>query len=400
MGAASGKRHAMKLLINTESLRPPITGIGTYTHNLLQQFVGMQAFDAIECFSGHHFTPAAQALQRCSAQAEANSSPVRPGKSQLHGMLRNSTLAYRARETLRNSLLRLKSSQLKGFVYHEPNFILRAHNGPSVATIHDLSFIHYPHYHPAKRVAWLTRELPKTLARADMLITDSEHIRRELIDRYQLSEARVRAIHLGAASCYTPHTADETTVVLDGYSLNHGRYLLFVGTLEPRKGVETLLEAWSRLPEVLTDTYPLVLAGAPGWGNTDTLSTIARLTQTRGLRHLSFVPASALPALYAGAHSFIYPSHYEGFGLPVLEAMSCGTPVICTQDTSMCEITGDKALLVEGGNSEQLTAQMQWLLENRAARDTLAAEGVKRAKQFSWERCAQQTSDIYRLIAH
>ncbi|MCQ4322839.1 glycosyltransferase family 4 protein [Stutzerimonas stutzeri] len=388
----------MKLLINTESLRPPITGIGTYTHNLLQQFVGMSAFDAIECFSGHHFAPAAQVLQQCSAQAGANSSPVRPGKSRLHGMLRNSTLAYRARETLRNSLLRLKASQLKGFVYHEPNFILRAHNGPCVATIHDLSFIHYPHYHPAKRVAWLTRELPKTLARADMLITDSEHIRRELIDRYRLDETRMRAIHLGAASCYAPRTADKTAGVLQGYGLNHGAYLLFVGTLEPRKGVETLLEAWSRLPEALTEAYPLVLAGAPGWGNTDTLSTIARLTQTRGLRHLSFVSAGALPALYAGAHSFIYPSHYEGFGLPVLEAMSSGIPVICTQDTSMIEITGDQALLVERGNSEQLATQMQWLLENRSARDRLAAEGLQRSTQFSWERCAQQTQDIYKLI--
>lgn len=387
----------MKLLINTESLLPPITGIGTYTQNLLEQFVAMQAFETIECFSGHHFASATQALQQCGANAE-RAAPT-PSHGHLARFLRNSSLAYRARETLRNSLLRLKSARLRNFVYHEPNFILRAHKGPCVATIHDLSFVHHPHYHPPKRVAWLTRELPRTLARADMLITDSEHIRRELIEHFHVREDRVRAIHLGAASSFAPRTARQTAQVLDSYQLRHGQYLLFVGTLEPRKGIDTLLEAWSSLPASLAQAYPLVVAGAPGWGNDATLETIADLKLNRGLRHLNFVPAADLPALYAGARAFVYPSHYEGFGLPVLEAMSSGVAVICTQDTSMCEITGDTALLVERGSVEHLATQLQWLLENDDARESLAAAGLNRAQGFSWSHCASQTLNVYRQIS-
>ncbi|MBS69617.1 MAG: glycosyl transferase group 1 protein [Pseudomonas sp.] len=388
----------MKLLINTESLLPPITGIGTYTQNLLEHFVARPEFETIECFSGHHFASATQALQQCGANIERGAPPVLP-QSHLTKALRNSSLAYRAREALRNSLLRLKSARLRNFVYHEPNFILRTHKGPCVATIHDLSFVHYPHYHPPKRVAWLTRELPRTLARADMLITDSEHIRRELIEHFHVREDRVRAIHLGAASSFAPRTAEQTAQVLDSYQLRHGQYLLFVGTLEPRKGIDTLLEAWSSLPASLTQAYPLVVAGAPGWGNDTTLAAIAELERSRGLHHLNFVPAADLPALYAGARAFVYPSHYEGFGLPVLEAMSSGVPVICTQGTSMCEITGDTALLVERGSVEHLATQLQWLLEHDNERIALAAAGLKRSRSFSWAHCASETFRVYRYIS-
>ncbi|MDL2172710.1 glycosyltransferase family 1 protein [Stutzerimonas sp. FeSN7] len=388
----------MKLLINTESLLPPITGIGTYTQNLLEQFVAMQALETIECFSGHHFTSATQALQQCGDSIE-RAAPLASSRGHLVQFLRNSSLAYRARETLRNSLLRLKSARLRNFVYHEPNFILRTHKGPCVATIHDLSFIHYPHYHPPKRVAWLTRELPRTLARADSLITDSEHIRRELIEHFCVREERVRAIHLGAASCFAPRTAEQTAQVLDKHQLCHGQYLLFVGTLEPRKGIDTLLRAWSSLPDSLTQAFPLVVAGAPGWGNDTTLATIAKLKQSRGLRHLNFVSSADLPELYAGARAFVYPSHYEGFGLPILEAMSSGVPVICTHGTSMCEITGDTALLVERGSVEHLVTQLQWLLEDDSACEYFAVSGLKRAKRFSWARCASETLSVYRHIS-
>ena len=386
----------MKLLINTESLLPPITGIGTYTLNLLKQYSRQGDFETIECFSGHRFSTAIQAIEQSESTTH-----YRPIKSQgrVNRVLRSSIMAYRTRELLRNTLLRLKSTQLKDFVYHEPNFILKHHKGPAVATIHDLSFISHPQYHPAKRVAWLASELPKTLARADMLITDSEQVRRELIELYAVDEHKVRAIHLGASARYAPQTVEQTKATMEQYGLTHGEYLLFVGTLEPRKGVDTLLESWANLPAHLKKAYPLVLAGAPGWGNKSLQDRIVKLSQNDGLRHLSFVPAGDLSALYAGATAFVYPSHYEGFGLPVLEAMSCGVPVICTADTSMSEITGDHALLIQSGNAEQLTDQIRRLLEDEQLRLSLSSTGLVRAGSFSWRKCAEQTHEIYRTLA-
>jgi len=387
----------MKLLINTESLLPPITGIGTYTLNLLKQYEGHKDFEAIECFSGHRFSTAAQAI--AGTEVDSGSSKLNKKRGSINHILRGSILAYRAREKLRNSLLRLKAGKLKGFVYHEPNFILKHHRGPAVATIHDLSFISHPQHHPAKRVAWLTSELPKTLERADMLITDSDQVRRELIELYGVNEKKIRAIHLGAAARYTPQDNVQTKSIMDRYGLQHGQYLLFVGTLEPRKGVETLVESWANLPAALKQAFPLVLAGAPGWGNKILQERINTLKQAEGLKQLSFVPASDLPALYAGAGAFVYPSYYEGFGLPVLEAMSCGVPVICTGDTSMSEITAEHALHIHAGNIEQLTEQIRHLIEDETLRNKLSAAGLIRARSFSWEKCAAQTQEIYRTLA-
>ncbi len=384
----------MKLLLNTESLKPPITGIGTYTLNLLQAFAQDNTLD-VQCFSGSGFQSPQQALQAATAPTPASGSH---SGGAIGRLLRNSILAYKAREVLRNGLLQLNAGRLGGHVYHEPNFILKRHRGPCVATIHDLSFIRYPQHHPAKRVAWLSSQLPATLARADALITDSEYVRRELLEHYRVAPDKVRTIHLGAAAHYRPRSSEATREVLQRHGLKHGRYLLFVGTLEPRKGVDTLLDAWQTLPTDLQREYPLVLAGASGWKNLELHQQIDRLAASNGLRHLNFVPAADLPQLYAGAALFAYPSRYEGFGLPVLEAMQSGVPVICTSDTSMAEITGDSALLVNAGDSDTLRELLLQALSDEPLRRRLASEGLQRAQAFSWQRCAAQTLEIYKAL--
>lgn len=393
----------MKLLLNIESLIPPLTGIGNYTFNLIEQLQA-EDIEEIKCFLGSTYCTAEQALANCitaNSQYVIKDKVVGPNFNQanLRAWLRRWSFVYRAREILRNAQLRLRASQLRGYVYHEPNFMLKTHSGPSVATIHDLSFIHYPQFHPQKRVDWLSSQLPKTLARADFLITDSDEIRNELISDMGVSSNRVRTVYLGAAEAYRPQTTEQTRTTLEPYGLKHGRYVLFVGTLEPRKGVDTLIDAWCRLPKALREEFPLVLAGAPGWHNEALNNRIRVLEISHGLRQLSFVPGNDLPTLYAGATVFAYPSLYEGFGLPVLEAMSCGVPVICTADTSMAEFTEGSALLVDRGNHEQLTAHLGELLANEPYRNAFAEAGLARSKYFSWKRCAQQTLEIYREVS-
>jgi len=397
----------MKLLLNTESLIPPFTGIGNYTLNLLEQ---LQAEDVeiIDCFQGANFCSVETALANAVAASDRylhkddegmKRSVWQTVESQLREVLKRWTFTYRARELLLDARRRIRAGERRYYLYHEPNFILKPHAGPCVATIHDLSFLHYPQFHPRKRVEWLTAKLPQTLQRADFLITDSDVIRNELIGDFGVSADRVRTVYLGASHAYHPQTAGQTGLPLERYGLRHGRYVLFVGTLEPRKGVDTLIEAWCHLPPRLREEYPLVLAGAPGWHNQALNDRIKSLELSHGLRQLSFVPGSDLPALYAGAAIFAYPSLYEGFGLPVLEAMQCAVPVICTADTSMSEFAQGSALLVERGNIDQLTVQLNDLLGDPALRISMAAAGLLRAEAFSWKRCAQETLEIYRAVS-
>jgi alpha-1,3-rhamnosyl/mannosyltransferase len=393
----------VKLLLNTESLHPPLTGIGNYTLNLLLELNQLQQLERIDCLSGPSFSNPEERLEQYRL-AVADSTPGTPGtvpttRSHLRKLLRSLPLAYRAREAMRNWRLRQTRNKYRDFVYHEPNFILKEHAGPSVATIHDLSFIHYPQFHPSERVAWMTRELPKTLRKADLLITDSEIIRHELLDGFGVNENKVKTIYLGAAECYRPQDHTTTQAVLARYGLRHGAYCLFVGTLEPRKGLDTLLDAWMQLPQPLRHEYPLVLAGAPGWHNRELLQRIGELATKGELHSLQFVPAEELPELYAGAATFVYPSLYEGFGLPVLEAMSCGIPVVCTADTSMAEFSAGTCRLFERGNSAALAEQLLQLLETKELRQKLAQAALQRATEFSWRRCAQETLEVYRQAA-
>lgn len=392
----------MNLLLNTESLTPPLTGIGNYTFNLLEQLSILKQIDNIECFSGQHFSSASETLARCQMASatpteQENTSAIMQ-RSRLRALIRRIPFAYRARALLHNYHLRRREQHRHSFVYHEPNFILKEHDGPSVATIHDLSFIHYPEHHPIERVSWMTSQLPATLKRADFLITPSELIRQELIGDLGVSPEKVRSIYLGAADCFRPYTPEETRTLLQRHNLQHGQYVLFVASLEPRKGVDILLDAWSSLPEALRRAYPLVLAGAPGWKNQELQARIRGLQASHGLRHLNYVPSEDLPALYAGAGAFVYPSIYEGFGLPVLEAMQCGIPVICTAGTTMDEFSAGSTLLCERGNSEHLRDQLQILLEDDDLRTRIAKAGRERAQTFSWRRCAEQTLQVYELI--
>lgn len=392
----------MKLLLNTESLRPPLTGIGNYTFHLVKELTQNSAIESFHCFDGQRFLGPEQTLQQYEAAAAGyhQASPTfKAASSRLNSIARRVPGAYRARQKLRDLRLLLQTRQHRDFVYHEPNFILKNHPGPKVATIHDLSFIHYPQFHPIERVEWMMGGLSDTIAKADLLLTVSQLVRQELIDRFSVAPERVRAIHLGVDPAYHPREAAQTQAVLGKHGLRHGSYLLFVGTLEPRKGVDLLLEAWARLPKVLREAFPLVLVGSSGWRNDSILARVSELEATDGLRWLRYVPASDLPLIYAGAATFAYPSYYEGFGLPVLEAMASGVPVVCTAGTSMAEFAGEAPALFEQGNIDDLSDRLLGLLEDQSARDQRSATGLGLAKAFTWHRFASLTCDAYSSIA-
>ncbi|RBA56869.1 glycosyltransferase family 1 protein [Stutzerimonas zhaodongensis] len=389
----------MKLLINTESLLPPLTGIGNYTLHLLKELLVLQqedeALQQIDCISGNQFISATEAMTKCHI-AEQSFDNTKPRISPLRRAIRRIPLAYQIRQALHDLRLAQQRRQYRHHLYHEPNFILKSHPGPCVATIHDLSFIHYPQHHPAERVTWMRGNLQKTLDRADRLITVSNIVRQELIGDLGVPADKIQTTYLGVDPSFHPRNPAQTQRLMDKYNLRHGGYVLFVGTLEPRKGLDLLLDAWTSLPLAIQHSYKLVLAGASGWHNADLLERVQSLEMHGDVCWLRYIPLEELPLLYSGAAAFSYPSLYEGFGLPVLEAMASGVPVVCTDDTSMAEFAAHAPLLFERGKSEEFGEQLRLLLEDSSLRERHSALGLERASHFSWRRFAEETLTVYR----
>lgn len=393
----------MKLLLNAEALRPPITGVGNYTYHLLQQFVNLDDIDEVHCFGGTHWLTgdaqlAATAALKAGAGSGGNSAIARaiPKLRELIGRIPGTKPLY---SHVMDRRFERFANAVPNAVYHETNYILKPYAGPCLTTVHDLSHVRYPQYHPQHLVDWLERSLSASLERADCIITVSHLVRNELLEHYDLPEHKIRTVYEGVEDCYRPRSEAETLDVLRELNLMHKRYVLLVATLEPRKGIDVLLDAWCLLPESLRREFPLILAGSAGWRNSALVERIALLSAQGTVRHLGYVNAKVLPALFSGAAVFTYPSVYEGFGLPVLDAMSSGVPVICRAGTSMAEFSDGACMLCDTGEPEELAHKLQSLLESESLRNDWSAKGLTQAAEFSWQRCAQQTVDIYRQLS-
>jgi alpha-1,3-rhamnosyl/mannosyltransferase len=284
-------------------------------------------------------------------------------------------------------------------IYHEPNFMLRPFAGPSVVTIHDLSVLHYPQFHPRERVRYFERELHHSLARADHIITDAPQIRDEVIQQLGVAGTRVTSVPLGIDAGYRPLTASQRQNVLHAHGLTDKSYLFCAATLEPRKNLAGLVNAYERLPTALRQRHPLVMAGASGWGEERFAARLATLERRGALRRLGYVAEADLPALYGGARAFAFPSFYEGFGLPPLEAMACAIPVLTSAGTTMAALLNGAALLTDPHDEEAITRGLERLLTDDTLAERALIEGPALAKHYSWRRCADRMVEIYRMLS-
>lgn len=377
----------MKVILSVEPVRFPLTGIGRYTYELASRLQHSSGISQLRLFAGRRFLAE---LPKPAQQSDA-----------VHGLKRFVQKNALAVEAYRRLMPYLRQRALRGhddFLYHSPNYYLPKFAGRSVATFHDLSPFTWAHCHTPQLARYLQKELTLTLDRADALITDSAYTRQELADYFNWPIERIHTVPLASSPEFHPRSPAQLQEGLARHGLEPGGYSLFVGTIEPRKNLQNLLDAYGRLPLALRRRWPLIITGYHGWRSEAIHARIAEAQQQGWARYLGFAPSEDLPLLFAGARLFTFPSHYEGFGLPVLEAMSSGVPVVCSNSSSLPEVAGPAALMCAPDDVEGLTALLQRGLEDEAWRKAAVAQGLAHAGGFSWERCAQGTLEVYKAV--
>lgn len=268
---------------------------------------------------------------------------------------------------------------------------------PFVLTIHDASLFLYSQYHPRTRLLAMRSLLPALSRRAAAIITVSQQARQELARVLNIPPAKIFVVHEAAPDHFHPVVDPQRQAALRHKYHLPPRFLLHVGTLEPRKNLDRLVRA---LTQVRRQGYPhpLILAGPTGWHMEHFMAKVAACGMADRVRYLGYVPTADLPALFSCADLFVYPSLYEGFGLPLVEAMACGAPVLTSNLPTIVEVCADAACLVDPYDEAALAAAISDLLADAGRRRELRQRGLARAADFSWRRAARETALVYRRV--
>jgi glycosyltransferase involved in cell wall biosynthesis len=364
----------MRIAFDGTTLRPGRTGVGYYTEHLL-----------------HHL-----AAQPDDEVAVLSNGPVETTQP-LPGRVHIATSGRRLPRMLWMQTAAVRAlKQLQPDIAHFTNGMLPiASPVPTVVTIHDMSLTMYPRYHPLRRVL-LNRPLVDLAARrADAIITVSQSAKRDIVRLYHVDERRVHVVHEAAAPAFRP---EQNVAALERVRKRYqlaDRVVLYVGTIEPRKNLANLIEGFAVRHKAGDLPHQLVCAGPYGWLSRGIDDLIERHGVRSAVRLTGYVPFEDLPALYTLAEMFVFPSIYEGFGLPVIEAMACGTPVITGDVAALSEVAGGAVQCVDDLGAESLGAAMVRLARDGDRRRHLSSLGLQRAHTFSWQRAARETVKVY-----
>jgi len=373
----------MRIALNARILQAPRTGIGHYVAELVNALAHEPDVE-LSLFHGWGWS---NALPPAAL----------PGYARLTPLLRQIPGAYQARRWLEQK--RFDQGNAQAFdLYHEPSLWPLAFDGPTLITLHDLTHVHYPQTQPLARLREIERRLAQGMDQAQLILTDSQYIADEAQQHFGLPAERFVVAPLGVATRFHPRAPETIDEVLKAHAVEAGEYFLCVGTLEPRKNLTLALQAHALLPDSLRQRCPLLIAGMAGWQREQLGDELPKALASGHVCLLGYLPDEQLAQLLSGARALIFPSLYEGFGLPVLEAMASGTPVIVSDRSAMPEVAGAAGNYIEPEDVVGLRDAMVRLVDDpqhwRACREA----GLQQAGLFSWERCAKVTASAYRQV--
>jgi alpha-1,3-rhamnosyl/mannosyltransferase len=377
----------MRILINQIPAFGPRTGVGHYTRELLrclreQTTTGEIRPHPYACIC--HLRNWARSL----ISGRASVGPA-DNRGKLVALLRGGAKA--------RHYFRLVAALRHFDLYHEPNFIPMPVDLPTVVTLHDLSVVLHPEWHPPERVAHFEGNLDKAVARSRHFFAISESGRQEIIRTLGIRPHDITCTYMGIRDGLRPMSEPEVAPRLRQLGLPP-RYLLCLGTIEPRKNVLRLLHAYCALPAALRDRWPLLLVGGWGWRTEAVAEFYHNEARHRGVRHIGYLPDDQLAIVYNGARALVFPSLYEGFGLPPIEMMACGGAVLASTAASVVEVTGGRAQLIDPEDGDGWHAAMARVLQDDDWWQSLRKGTVEVARRFTWDRCAADTLYVYRTL--
>ncbi|MHB9112513.1 MAG: glycosyltransferase family 4 protein [Thermoleophilia bacterium] len=369
----------MRIGVDISAIQTTKSGVDWYTHRVIEEMMDLlESDEQLYLFSNRETGFENYAASR------RNVTVVRSG--------------FKYQEPWRQFILPLLLKRHQIDVCFFTNFVLSiAASCPMVLTIHDLSVWLYPRTHSLRNVVWARTLVPISTRRSRSIIADSNNTKLDIVRLIKARPSKVSVIHLGAPDECNPEPQPEDDEAMHHYGIIKP-YILFVGTLEPRKNLNVLIRSFDRVAKSRQDIH-LVLAGRRGWMAQAIFDELERRDLLGRVHITGYVREQYLPALYRQAAAFVYPSLYEGFGLPPLEAMSSGTPVIVSRSSSLPEVVGDAGLYVDPLNADEMARAMEAAVGDPELARSLRKKGLERAKLFSWKKTAEMTLDILREAA-
>lgn len=392
MRATLAKAGELGVVIGADSLAHRRSGVGRMTLEIARAAQGHPGCAELRLMFGGRLRPADLRPYGEAPQAAPPPRPlplhrrIRP----LIGRIPGVQPLRRTRDHWRSRAERAAFAAEVGgrVVYHEPNMIATPYPAPTVVTVNDLSWHVYPDMHPAERIRWIERNLPRTLAQAARFVAISAFTASEMARHLGIAPGRIDVVPLAAGPEFLPVSRDAAAATLRKHGLADRAYVLSVSTLEPRKNFDRLLAAHGLLPLALRQRCPLAIVGGSGWGQVLESGPARQAVADGTLSLLGWLPDADLAVLYARAGAAAYVSLYEGFGLPVLEAMAAGAPVVASATTAVGEVAGGAALTVDPLDEAAISEALRQVLEDGPGAERLRAAGLARAAGYSWRHTA------------